>query len=231
MAIPITPTPKFSINIPSTGKPVEYRPFVVKEEKVLLFAAETKDQKQIMSAIRDTINACTFEKLNLEELAMFDIEYLFLQIRSKSVGETATPNIKCSECETPNSVSVDLSKVAVSEVPDTMNVKVTDEIGVILKFPSYSLMQEINMDNKDSTFEIVASCIDKIYDTTTVYDTKDFEKKDVMEFVENMTQAAFTNLVKWFEKMPRVKQDISFECKSCKHKNNITLTGLADFFT
>lgn len=232
MPIPITPTPKFSVKLPSTGQQIEYRPFVVKEEKVLLFAAETKDQAQIMSAVKDTIAACTFQKLDVENLPMFDIEYLFLQIRSKSIGETATPNIKCSKCEALTAVPVDLSKVQVSDMPESMNIMVTDEIGVIMRFPSYALIGSIDgLDKQDSVFELAAACIDKIYDTTTVYDSKDFERKDMVEFIENMTQSAFIKMTSWFDKMPRVKHDISFECKSCKHKNEMTLAGLADFFT
>jgi len=234
MALPQLNSARYDTVIPSTGKSITYRPYLVKEEKVLMLAMESNDQKQIMRAVKDVINSCVFDDINVDELALFDIESLFLALRSKSVGEKIDLNVKCEKCETLNDVHVDLESINVPVVQeDTRTVLLTDTIGVTLKYPSFDAIQKIgdDVENVDGAFKMIQSCIDTIFDEDSVHDAKNETSKNLQEFLESLNSEQFQKLVAFFETMPAITYDLEFDCVSCKEHNHTELRGLQSFFT
>ena len=234
MALPrLNDTPSYSMVIPSTGKEVFYRPYLVKEEKVLLMAFEANDEKQAMKAMVDTITACVKDDIKQRSLTTFDVEYMFTQIRSKSVGETADIGIKCSECETSNEVSIDLSSVEVTKSEGGDTIELTDNISVEMRYPSFLDMSEfVSTDMKESEFayDTIVKCVDAIVTEEERYAADDVSKKELTEFVEGLTSAQFVKLANWLQGMPKMKHDVTFKCKNCGHDNEHTLEGMQSFF-
>jgi len=234
MALPrLNDTPSYSMVVPSTGKEVFYRPYLVKEEKVLLMAFEANDEKQAMKAMVDTITACVKDDIKQRSLTTFDVEYMFTQIRSKSVGETADIGIKCSECETSNEVSIDLSSVEVTKSEGSNTIELTDNISVEMRYPSFLDMSEfVSTDMKESEFayDTVVKCVDAIVTEEERYAADDVSKKELTEFVEGLTSAQFVKLADWLQGMPKMKHDVTFKCKNCGHDNEHTLEGMQSFF-
>lgn len=234
MALPrLNDTPSYSMVVPSTGKEVFYRPYLVKEEKVLLMAFEANDEKQAMKAMVDTITACVKDDIKQRSLTTFDVEYMFTQIRSKSVGETADIGIKCSECETSNEVSIDLSSVEVTKSEGDNTIELTDNISVEMRYPSFLDMSEfVSTDMKESEFayDTVVKCVDAIVTEEERYAADDVSKKELTEFVEGLTSAQFVKLANWLQGMPKMKHDVTFKCKNCGHDNEHTLEGMQSFF-
>jgi hypothetical protein len=242
MAIPIIATPTYELTLPSTKKKIKYRPFLVKEEKMLLLAMESKDPKQIQSTSKEVIKNCTFGEVDVTTSPPFDIEYILLQLRIHSVGEKVSTKLKCSKCETPNAVEIDLKSIGVSESTNHTNtIKLTDKMGVIMRYPNMGddeLLQTANADEKDDpiknaemSMKLIASCIEVIYDGDKTYPTKNFSKEEINEFIENLSQGMFQKLIAFFQDMPAIKHNLQFKCEKCEHENNITLRGIQDFFT
>ena len=193
MALPIIENPRYELTLPSSDVQVQFRPFVVKEEKILLMAMETKDNNEIVTATKDILKACTYEKLDIESLPMFDIEYLLLQIRSKSVGEVAKFKVICpDDKQTAADVELDLSAVQVQVDDDHSNKVVIDEerkLGLVLNYPSLGITKagfDVNKENVETMFNVVASCIDHIYEGEKTYPSKDSTKKELVEFLEGL---------------------------------------------
>jgi len=239
MAIPIVATPTYELKLPSSGKKIKYRPFLVKEEKVLLLAMETKDPTQIQSTTKTVNSDCTFGAVDVETCPPFDLEYIVLQLRIKSVGEKISPNFKCSECQTQNSVDIDLTKVGVVHTTDHSNtIKLTDQLGVIMRYPTIEdTVGMEGMDEKDTgknterSMNLIASCIEVIFDKDKTYKTKDFSREEVIDFIENLSQGMFQKIAKFFQDIPAIKQEVTFTCSKCNHENHYTLRGMQDFFT
>ena len=235
MALPRIDSPKYELKVPSSGEVVEYRPYLVKEEKILMMAMETKDQQQMIRALRDVIAGCTEGKIQADGLAMFDLEYVFLKIRGKSVGETTKVGMKCSSCDHKNEVEINLDEVEVQgEVKKSAKVALTDTVGVVLKYPTVKGIQKQlgKQDNNDRevTMAAVASAIESIYDATDVYPTEDEKAEDVINFLDSLTSSQFKKISEYFEDMPRLRHEVKFNCASCKAKNTQTLEGLTNFF-
>jgi phage FluMu protein Com len=234
MALPKLVSAKHTMKIPSTGQTVEYRPYLVKEEKVLMMAFETKDQSQMVRALRDTVAACTEGQVDVDKLALFDLEYVFLKLRAKSVGETSKLKIKCSDCSTSNEVSVDLNTVAVQgEVKQNAKVQLTDEVGVVLKYPTVKGSYKNTSKAKDDTsqaFAQIAASIESIYDAENVYAAADESPESLNDFIESLTSDQFKKITEFFDDMPKLKHDIEFDCSNCKTHNTITIEGLTNFF-
>jgi len=238
MALPkLNESIKYTTKIPSNGKQVKFRPYLVKEEKILMMALESEDKKVALDAISDTIAACIDEDINVYNLPVFDIEYLFTQIRSKSVGESSNINIKCSECSTPNQVSVDLSKIKVA-VPKTIKpIKLTDDMTLTLKYPVLSEVTNTMLDNeKNNTsqtqqiFDLIAICLESLETEEEKISFADEPKEEVMAFLESFSNKQFEEVIKFVEDLPQMKHDVKFTCESCEHENEITLKGTNDFF-
>jgi copper chaperone CopZ len=228
MALPTIETPRYELTLPSTDVNVQFRPFLVKEEKLLLVAMESKDNNEIVNATKDILKACTYDKLDIEKLPMFDIEYLLLQIRSKSVGEVAKM--------TAADVELDLSTVEVQVDDDHNNKVVIDEerkLGLVLNYPSLGITKagfDVNKENIDTMFNVVASCIDHIYEGDKTYPAKDSTKKELVTFLEGLSQQAFLKIRKFFDTMPQLRHEVEVTNPKTGVKSKVTFKGLQDFF-
>ena len=237
MALPTIETPRYELTLPSQDVKVQYRPFLVKEEKVLMMAMESKENVEVVTAIKNVLNACTFEKLNIDSLPMFDLEYLLLQVRAKSVGEIAKFRVLCpDDKETLAPVEVDLSKINVVVDDEHNNNVLIDEerkLGIVLNYPTIRSSQvgfEIDTKNIDAIFNVIVDCIDHIYEGDKTYPAKDSTKKELKDFIENLSQDAFKKIKKFFDTMPHLRHDVEVENPNTKVMNKITLKGLQDFF-
>ncbi len=233
MALPQLNSARYETVIPSTGQSISFRPYLVKEEKVLMLALESQDQNMIMRAIKDVIEACVFDNININDLAIFDIESLFLHLRSKSVGENIDLKMKCSECESLSDVSINIDDIGTPEVKSDNQVMLTDTVGVVLKYPSFESISKLGdeLDTVDGAFKMVASCIDTIFDEDNVYDAKSESSKNIQEFLENLNSDQFKMLTGFFENMPALTHNLNFKCEHCGHENEMELKGLQSFFT
>ena len=234
MALPKLVSSKYTLTIPSTGEVVEYRPYLVKEEKVLMTAFESKDKSQMIAALRDTIAGCTEGKVNIDTLAIFDFEYIFLKLRSKSVGETSKIGVKCTACDTRNEVEVNLEEVNVSKAQKKNNkVELTDEVGIMLRYPTVKgLYKQLThaKTEADQSMATIISAIESIYDAENVYASENETEKSLMDFLDSLTADQFKKISAFFTDMPKLKHDVKFDCIKCSEKNSITLEGLENFF-
>lgn len=238
MALPkLNDSIKYSTKIPSTGETVKYRPYLVKEEKVLMIALEQGDEQGSLEAIADTLEACIQEPINVRSLPIFDIEYLFTQIRSKSVGETSDIQTNCRKCGTPNEIKVDISKVNI-KVPKSANaklIKLNSDYTLEMKYPSLKdIVPNFNKykeaSETDQAFEMIAACIDAVQTKDERISLADETREEVNAFIESFSTEQFMKVRDFIEKMPRLKHDVEFKCGNCEHDNKITLEGTADFF-
>ena len=236
MSLPLlNDTPKYELKIPSTGKKIKYRPYLVKEEKILLIANESKDPKLITDSIVDTIQACTDNKIKISELTTFDLEYLFIKIRAKSVGEVSTVNLRCpDDNETFVQTDIDLTKVDVQLTKGHTNkIELTDEMGMIMTYPTLdSFTDSTTVINASNMLDVIASCVAQIYDKKgeDVYDAKDSTKQEIVDFIESLNSKQFKEIQNFFDTMPKLTHTVNIENPETKVKSDITLTGLNDFF-
>lgn len=238
MALPSVDVPRYELTLPSQDVKVQFRPFLVKEEKVLMMAMESKDNKEIISATKQILTACTFEKLDIDKLPMFDIEFILLQIRSKSVGEVAKFRVVCpDDKETLTDVELDLSTVNVNVDDTHTNRIVVDDkrnLGLVLNYPSLETSQAgFDMDNKDidAVFNVIVSCIDHIFEGDKIYPAKDSTKEELKDFIESLSQEAFKKIKNFFDTMPQLRHEIEVENPKTKVKSKVTFKGLQDFFS
>ena len=237
MALPIIETPRYELTLPSQDIKVQFRPFLVKEEKILLVAMESKDNNEIITATKDILKACTFDKLEIDSLPMFDIEFLLLQIRSKSVGEVANFKVICpDDKQTATDVELDLSTVEAQVDDEHNNNVVIDEerkLGLVLNYPSLGITKagfDVNKENVDTMFNVVASCIDHIYEGDKTYPAKDSTKKELVDFLEGLSQQAFIKIRKFFDTMPQLRHEVEVTNPKTGVKSKVTFKGLQDFF-
>ena len=238
MPLPKIATPSYELELPSSGKTIKYRPFLVKEEKVLVIAMESEDTKQITNAIKAVLKSCVQTKgIKIEALPTFDIEYLFLNIRGKSVGEELEVNIICpDDGETSVPVMIALEDIQVEKLDDhSPQIKLDSKLMMEMKYPSLDEFIKNNFDfneenQMDQSFQLIASCIDKIYSDEEVWATADCTKKEVNEFLESMNSSQFKLIEKFFETMPKLQHTITVTNPNTKVKSDVVLEGLASFF-
>tara|TARA_E500000331_G_C17257349_1_gene713669 strand:- start:765 stop:1472 length:708 start_codon:yes stop_codon:yes gene_type:complete len=235
MALPkLNTSPEYFLTIPSTGQEVKYRPYLVREEKVLMMAAESQDEKQMFNAIINTLKACIKDNINENQLAIFDVEYMFTQVRSKSTGELIKLQPKCESCEKDNHAAIKLDDLKVNMPKELNNViKLTDNISVKMRWPSYRDVVSGNYkpdEQTKTTFLLLGKCIDTIMTNEEQISMIDVPEKETQEFIEDMTSDQFTKLSSFLEKMPRLKHTIEFNCTGCGKENKLTLEGLQAFF-
>ena len=238
MPLPKIATPTYELELPSTGKTIQYRPFLVKEEKLLVIALECEDNKQITNAIKAVLRACVLTKgIKVESLPTFDIEYLFLNIRGKSVGEELEVNVICPDDEkTEVAVKIDLDDIEVQRDENHTNqIKLDDTLMMEMKYPSLDEFIKNNFDfndknQMDQSFQLIASCIDKIYTEDEVWATADCTKKEVNEFLEGMNSNQFKEIETFFTTMPKLSHTITVTNPKTKVKSDVVLEGLAAFF-
>ena len=235
MALPKVNTPTYELAVPSTDEKVKYRPFLVKEEKILLIAMEAQEQSGILNAVKDIVKSCTFDKFDVNRAPIFDIEYIILNIRAKSVGEVSTVNLRCpDDNETFVQTEIDLTKVNVQITEGHTNkIELTDEMGMILQYPTLdSFTDSTTVINASNMLDVIASCVSQIYDKKgeDVYDAKDSTKQEIVDFLESLNSKQFLEIQKFFDTMPKLTHTVNIENPETKVKSDITLTGLNDFF-
>jgi len=245
MALPKVSTPTYELTIPSSGEKVSYRPFLVKEEKTLLMAMESGDSGSMTKAMQDIISSCTNGEVKVKDLSPFDLEYFFLQLRGRSVGEVleitvprpvnftscceeATEEDVCNLSIDINDISVDTSKIKSPEI------KITDTIGVKMIFPQTEIVQKYTNETGDikpeNIFKLIADCIEYIWEKDEIYKAKDSSKKELNDFLESLSSGQFTKIKDFFESMPRVSHDVDWVCPKCEKSKTLTLTGIDSFF-
>ena len=237
MPLPKIATPTYELLLPSTKKTIKYRPFLVKEEKLLVLALETEDQKEITNAVKSVIKNCISTRgIKVEHLPTFDIEFLFLNIRGKSVGEEVEINIIAPDdgvTEIPVTIGID--EIEVIENPEhTKQIKLDDTLMMEMKYPSLEQFIKNNFDvndsNFDQSFELIATCVSKIYNEEEVWSTDDVTKKEVMEFLEGMNSIQFKQIEKFFETMPKLSHKLKVTNPNTKVESEVVLEGLSSFF-
>lgn len=234
MGLPLlNDVPKYQIEIPSTGKEVLYRPFLVKEEKILLLALESGDIKQITQAIYDTVMSCVLDKINGAELTSYDVEYLFMNIRARSVGETSKVNIKCTNCELDNEIVINIPDITIDVNESKKIIEINKTVSVEMKHPSYvSMSKNKNIaDDKISNkiFGLIQESIAAILTPEERIDVKDVSTEEFQDFIDSMTGAQFNNIREFVESIPRLAKQLEFDCTHCRQHNEITLEGMQNF--
>ena len=238
MPVPKIAAPTYTLELPSTGQEINYRPFLVKEEKVLVIALESEENKQITNAIKTVIKNCILTKgIKVETLPTFDIEYLFLNIRGKSVGEEIEVNVICPDDEvTQVPVTIDLDDIQVQKNDEHTNkIKLDDTLMMEMKYPSLDEFIKNNFDfndenSMDQSFNLIASCVSNIFSEDEVWAAEDCTKKELKEFLEQMNSAQFKDIEKFFETMPKLSHKIKITNPKTKVESEVVLEGLASFF-
>jgi len=239
MTLPTIGIPTYETTVPSTGEKIKYRPFLVKEEKILLLALESGDKRSQYRALKEILKNCIQTNLNIESLAVFDVEYLFIQIRGKSVGEVLEPIVVCPKCSTQGKYKIDLNDIAVNnknkfEVP--YKVMLSDNVGITLVYPSMKMVENVDPDqavgsaDTETVFKIIVRCIDSIFDMDNSYNPSDYSEKDLISFIETAPTENFKKIVDFISNMPRVEKDLHFRCPSCGFEKDMVLKGVEDFF-
>ena len=237
MALPRLDVPIYELVIPSTDEKIKFRPFLVKEEKILLIAMESGKSEDMIQSVKDIVDECTFNKLKLGEMPMFDVEYLFLNIRAKSVGEVSKLKVLCQDdMKTYANVEIDLNEVQVEVDGDihSNKIELTDEMGVIMKYPTIDSFTKNGIQNITAAnmINVIASCVEQIYDKKgeEVYDSKDSTQAEIIDFVEQLNTTQFQEVQAFFDTMPRLQHTITVKNPKTKVESEVTLTGLNDFF-
>lgn len=232
MPLPKLETTKYTTQLPSTGKEIEFRPFLVKEEKLLMIAQESEDETQILNAMKDIVSACTFNKVKPDDCTLYDIEYLFLQLRIKSIGEESKLNLKCEKCGKYTEVNIDLTEIQVvyPKVKVDATVELNDTVGVKLKPLTLKSSQKIKGTDEEIFNHAIIESIESIYDADNVYVRTDVSEKDIIEFIDSMSHENLEAIQKYISSQPELKHTIKFKCKHDGHENTIELKGIASFF-
>lgn len=233
MPLPKIVAPTYELELPSSGRPVKFRPFLVKEEKVLMLASETENPKEVANAMKSVIKNCLISKIKVEDLASFDIEYLFLNIRGKSVGEELNLTLICpDDGETQVKTNVNLEDIKV-QFPEghTNEIELDDNLTLILKYPSMDMFLKMNFSGETPDgFELLSECVDKIISPDEVWEAAECTKKEIMDFIESMTSEQFLKVNKFFETMPKLQHKVMVTNPKTEVESEITLEGLGDFF-
>jgi len=236
MALPKLTTPTYELEIPSTDEKIKYRPFLVKEEKILMMAMESKKNADIVQAVKEIVSECTFNKINISTMPMFDVEYIFLQVRSKSVGEVSKLKLLCpDDGKTYANCEVNLNEVKVQvDEEHTNKIELDNGVGIIMKYPTIDSFRESGIQNINAAnmLEVIGTCILQIYeeDGKKVFDPKDQTKKELTEFIEQLNTKQFKLVQKFFDTMPKLKHTIKVKNPKTKKESEVVLTGLNDFF-
>lgn len=239
MALPKQSAPTYTVDVPSTKEKLKFRPFLVKEQKALLLAQQSEDPVVMADTLKSVIQSCAQSKLDIDKLAVFDLEYIFSQIRAKSVGEQVELMFYCDTCEDDNAkvkITIDITNLKVEHFAGhDSKISLFDDVGVVMKYPSIDVIKNIeklgNTDSEvDLVFDIIAECIDYIYDTTEVYYAKEQTKQELVDFINNLTGEQFGKIENFFETMPKLQYKVAYNCPVCGKAHNKTLEGLNSFF-
>ena len=232
MALPLNEVPKYTCKLPSTGQTITYRPFLVKEQKVMLMAMESENDKEIGQAVTDTMQSCIVSDIDIAKLPIYDFEYLYLKVRAKSVGETVKLRIKCPDDEKEIvEKEVNIDKIEVDIPKDHTNkIEFESNYGVVMKYPTINTFQNVPESTTALSFKLVQDSIQTIYKGDEVYDRNNISNEELEEFVNNMTQQQFNKIQTFFDTMPRVRHNIKYQNPKTGKEFEMNLTGTSDFF-
>ena len=233
MSLPTINVPTYELTVPSTKEAVKFRPFLVKEEKILLLALEDGNDKTLANALKQIVNNCTFDKLKVDTMPIFDLEYMFLRVRAKSVGEVAELKLLCEDDgETYADVKIPLEEIEVTFPKDhNTEVKLSDEVTMTMAYPTFELLgSDMQTMDVEKTFDLIGSCISQVIEGENVYEKSDWTKKELKEFLDSLTSKQFQEVQGFFETMPKLSYDVEFKNPKTKKNNKMTLEGLQSFF-
>lgn len=233
-------TPTYTLVVPSTDATVKFRPFLVKEEKALLIAQQSEDPVVMIDTLKDVIKSCLQDKIDVDKLATFDLEYMFMQIRGKSVGETIDLVFPCDldhgeqNEKARATVTLDINTIKVEKSPEHTNkIELYGDVGVVMKYPTISVLKKLeglDENDLDKVFDIMAYSIDYIYDGEQIYYAKEQKHDDLLQFINNLNSTQFVKLQKFFETMPKLRKEIEYDCPVCGKHHNKVLEGIQSFF-
>jgi hypothetical protein len=243
MALPKLDVPTYEVNLISTGKPIRFRPFLVKEQKLFLMASESEDSKEIINVIRQVLKNCVIDEIDIDGLPTFDLEYLFMNLRARSVEEVVELKYKCNNkvkdenneektCGGIVDFKLNILQIEPTKNPDHKNkIQITENLGICLKYPTFEMIQKYeNMDENQVMTNILIDCIDYVYDKEQIYYAKDSSRKELEDFVDSMQQKDLEKFKIFFDTMPEIKKDVHFSCGKCGHEEDITIKGMQNFF-
>jgi hypothetical protein len=243
MALPKLDVPTYEVNLISTGKTVRFRPFLVKEQKLFLMASESDDSNEIIKTIRQVLKNCILDEIDVDNLPTFDLEYLFMNLRARSVEEVVDLQYKCNnnvedeegntkKCNGIVNFKMNLLQVQPTKDPEHTNkIQITENLGVCFKYPTFEMIQKYDDLNENQIMmNILVDCIDYIYDKENIYYAKDTSKKELEEFVDNLQQKDIEKFEKFFSTLPEIKKDVHFKCPKCSYEEDITIKGMQNFF-
>lgn len=235
--LPKKTLPIYTTIIPSTLATVKFVPFLVKQEKALLIAQQSEDPTIILDTLKSVISECLIDKADVSGLAMFDIEFLMLQLRARSIGEIVELVFACDDCEDPKAkvkISFDLTTITVKTDPNhNKKIKLFDEVGVVMKYPKVDdikLYEALDLEDIDNVFSLIVGAIDYIYDDNEIFHAKDQSREELYQFIDNLSQSEFQKLREFFETMPKLRQDLKYTCPVCSKVHNKYLEGIDTFF-
>ena len=236
MALPISTTPVYTLTVPSSGEIIKFRPFLVKEEKALLIAQQSADETTMIDTLKGVIKSCVKTELDVDKIAIFDLEYIFAQIRAKSVGELVDLIFSCDVCNSDKAkvkITFDLTKLAVHfPAGHSSKIDLDDGLGIKMRYPDLSMLKQRDTSGADITdaFAIICDCIDFIYTPDEVYHARDQSRAELLEFIENLTSKQFEKLQSFFETMPKLQQAVDYKCPVCGAEHHRYLEGISSFF-
>lgn len=241
--LPKIDVPLFNLTLPLSKKTIKFRPFLVKEEKILLMAMESGEEESILAAIKQIINNCCVDELNVDILPVTDLEFLFLNLRARSIGETIELQYKCNnkvksesgeETDCNGVVKFDLNLLTVKPESDpdhTNKIQLTEKMGIVMKYPNMKIVESSDGENAtERIMKVLVNCVDYIYDEETVYYKKDIEDKELVEFLENLNRDQFAKIQNFFDTMPKIKTNLDFKCIKCGYEEKVLVEGIQNFF-
>jgi hypothetical protein len=243
MALPKLDVPVHELMLPLTKKKVRYRPFLVKEEKILLMAMESNEEKTVIDSIKQIINNCCLDQIDIDNLPVLDLEFFFLNLRARSVGEIVNLQYKCNnkikneddnEKDCGNIVKFDVNILEIEpeiNPEHTNKIQLDSKLGIMMKYPNFKLIENINENTEiESVMKIISNCIDYIFDENNIYYKKDITQDELNEFIDGLTAQQFAKIQNFFNTIPKIKKDIDFKCSKCGYNEKITVEGIQNFF-
>ena len=236
--LPKLDVPIYSVNLISTGKPVRFRPFLVKEQKMFLMASDSEDSNEMVNIIRQVLKNCVIDEIDIDSLPTFDLEYLFLNLRARSVEEVVDLRYKCNNVIDEKKCSgVVEFKLNLLQIEPTKNekhkdkIQITENLGICFKYPTFDMLQKYEkLSENEIMIRILVDCIDYIYDKDQIYYSKDSSREELEEFIDNLQQKDLEKFKEFFDTMPEIKKDVQFKCPKCSYEEDITIKGIQNFF-
>lgn len=227
MALPTISVPTFDVDIYSTKQKVKMRPFLVREEKILILAAESNQRSDMIRAMQQVINSCSEGKIEAEKLPFFDLQNIFIKLRSQSIGKDSEFNLICGECGHKTPTTLDLESIELKTSPTHTNkIMITDDIGVLMKYPTAEVLVDENM----PVFDLVVSCVDKIFTKEEVHDASEQTQQEIENFIDGLTSDQFEKIVEFFQTAPKIFHNIEYTCPNCQTDNTVVVDGVENFF-